>query len=346
MRRVVPLLLLVLVACPKPPPPQKIVEETPPDPKSEAGAVLKAAYAALEASEPERLVELLAADAMVFGLGPSDTFNYRDPLIERLKQELMPLGLRGDTMKIESDARVGIADGGRSAWMVDLPRVVFSHQGEETVWLPRITAHATLDGTHWRIDALHLSLAVADDDFYAADALKRFTSPTEVANERGPDSDQLIGVTRRMQEAPGVKLDRISGRDDVFLVGSAPTDVYPGQQLLDLRPRIAELRKAYVAPKLDGPLRARLAPDGKTGWAAGIVITRHPTTKKTLPALRALWVFAEEKGFWNIVGEHMSVALKTDQRTPSTPAELKAPPTLPTPKKRKKYEDSDGTTYW
>lgn len=348
MRRLVAVALLA-IACAKPaPPPKKIIEEKPPDPKEEARAVLKSVYSALEVAEPELLAELLGADAMVFGLGPSETFNFRDPLIERLKQELMPLGLRGDTLRVaESDIRVGLADGGRSAWLFDLPKVIFEHKGEATIWLPRITAHAVLDETRWRIDALHVSLPVSDTVFYAPESLKRFLPPAEVANERGPDSDQVIGVARRMQDDPGVKIDRVSSRGDVFLLGTSSSDVYPGSFFRDLKPRVAELRRGYIAPKFDGPQRARLGPGGKSGWVAGAVLLRAPNGKK-LPALRALWIFTEEKGFWNLVSEHLSVPLKVEQREPASKEDLAArkPLAAEAPKKgvKKVEDDADGGT--
>ena len=99
----------------------------------------------------------------MFGLGPSDTWQGGPAIVDRARQALLPIGLAGDEVKLdESHIVVGMTPGDDSAWAFDLPKVSTTHKGKTEVWLPRITAHLEREGDQWRIDALHLSLAVPD----------------------------------------------------------------------------------------------------------------------------------------------------------------------------------------
>jgi hypothetical protein len=318
-----------LVGCAKPPPPKRVVAPRVVDPQDAVKKLVADAYSAVQAGEADELEELFTADAMVFGLGPSDTFNFRDTLVDRARQELLPIGLGGGRLEIsESRVTVGLGNGETSAWLYDLPKVTVTHQGVESTWLPRITGHAVKEGDRWRFDALHLSLAVSDALLAKPDAGRLLLAPAAVADERGPDADQLIGLTRRLVEDMGVKVDRASERPGFVLVGTSPVELFEGGKTFKelVRPQLAAIRKGGFSWKLEGPLRARLAPDHQTGWAAGVLVMRVGSGKKvqTYPPFRALWIFADEGGVWNLVSEHQSLAVKVDLREPADAEQLKA----------------------
>lgn len=327
MRRLVTVVLsLALVACPRPPP--KVVEVKVVDPLEAASAVVPALYAAIEAGDADKLEALFSADAVVFGLGPSDTWQGGTVVIERARQALLPIGLSGDTLKLE-DSRVvvGLAEGDQSAWAFDLPKVTSTHKGKTETWLPRVTMHLVKEGETWRIDAMHASLPVADALLTAPDASKKLLAPADVTNDRSADADQLVGLVRRALDDYGVKIDRTSERAEFVQLGTSGAEVFIGGKAFKdlIKPQLGAIKRAGYSWKLDGNLRVKLAPGGKTGWAAGLIVQRQGTGKKAIvfPAFRVLWTLVDEGGVWNIASEHQSLAVKEDLREAATDAELK-----------------------
>jgi len=355
MRRAV-LILLVLAGCVKAPPKKKHEEAPPLPPREQVLKLLETAYAAIEAADGDKLKPLFAADVTAFGLGPSELYTDRDTLIEKVSQQLLPIGLRGDKVHVvESHAQAALAKGELSGWVWDLPKIEHERRGESTVWQPRITAHVVRDFDGWRIDALHVSVGVPDAKLWAADGARRFVPPADVKDDRGPDSEQLIGLTKRLLEDVAVKVERISDAGEVLLVGTDPGELFiGGKRFKDLvRPSLPAIKKSGYSTKLEGPLRSRLADDKKTGWVAANVVLRRTVGKKAQEAtpFRVLWLFAEENGVWNLVSEHQSLALKEEQREPATDEEQKnltatlavSKPAEPPPAKDKpgKSEKSD-----
>lgn len=330
MRRLLVLAAVgLLCACAKAPPPKKLTPPKPKDPAELVADLLHRAYGAVESKDSDALTEVFEPDAMIFGLSPADTFNSRQAFMDTATKELQAFQLSGDSLAFsESHPEVGLADGAQSGWLDDFPKAVLTSSGTPSTWLPRITAHAVKTPEGWRFDAMHLSLGVPDAKTFAPDGARKYLPPFAIEGERGKDSEQVIGLTKRMLEDIVVKVERISDRDEVLLLGTDPGDVYaPGKKFKDLvKPRLHELKKGYVPVKLDGPLRSKLAPDGKTGWVAANIVVKTNTGKKvqTLPVFRSLWIFDNESEVWDIVSEHQSLALKPEQRDPATADELKA----------------------
>lgn len=329
LREVTLLVALVLCACPKAPPPKKAAPPPPPDPKAEVRELVKTVYSTLETGDPDPIKPLIAPDVMAYGLGPSDTFAQRDPLINFARQELLSISLESEVLRIRSGrVDVGLAHGEQSAWFWDLPRVEYEKKGKTTTWLARVTGHAVkLDG-QWSIDAVHVSLGVPDEKIYAADAAKKYLPPADVLAERGKDSDELVGLARRILDDVVVKVDRTSERSEVVLLGTGPGELFEGGKAFKdlVKPKLNEIKKAVFSYKVDGPIRSRLAPGQGTGWVAANVVLRLGAGKKqqVLPPFRVLWVFAEEKGLWNLVSEHQSLALKQELRSPADDEAIKA----------------------
>lgn len=315
---------MLVAACFKAkPPPKKVEPPPPPDPAQEVRELVKTVYSTLETGDPDPVKPLLAPDVMVFGLAPSDTYAQRDPVINLARQELLSIGLGTETMHVRSSRiDVGVGASGQSAWFWDLPRVDYEKKGKTTSWLARVSGHAVKTETGWVIDAVHLSLGVPDEKVYAPDAAKKYLPPGDVLAERGPDSDELVGLSRRLLDDIAVKVERLSERSEVALIGTSPTELLEGGKAIKdlVKPQLAELKKAVFTYKVDGPIRSRLAPSKDTGWVAATVVLRTGTGKKqqTLPPFRVLWVFAEEKGLWNLVTEHQSLALKQELRGPTS----------------------------
>lgn len=320
---------LVLCACPKAPPPKKVAPPPPPDPKAEVRELVKTVYSTLETGDPDPIKPLVAPDVMAYGLGPSDTFAQRDPLINFARQELLSISLESEVLRIRSGrVDVGLALGEQSAWFWDLPRVEYEKKGKTTTWLARVTGHAVkLDG-QWTIDAVHVSLGVPDEKIYAPDAAKKYLPPADVLAERGKDSDELVGLARRILDDVVVKVDRTSERPEVVLLGTGPGELFEGGKAFKdlVKPKLNEIKKAVFSYKVDGPIRSRLAPGQGTGWVAANVVLRLGAGKKqqVLPPFRVLWVFAEEKGLWNLVSEHQSLALKQELRSPADDEAIRA----------------------
>jgi ketosteroid isomerase-like protein len=343
-------LCLLLLTCSHPPPPRPTVEVEPPKtPAQQIEARLATLYAALEAGDADRVAPLLTPDAMVFGLGPSDTYSRRDTFLIRLAQQLLPLGL-GDSLKIASSKPVvGLAPGSTSAWVFDFPRVTVTHKGSPTEWLPRLSAHLVLDGADWKLDALHVSLGIDDEVVFAPDAAKKLLPPNDVLADRGPDSEELVGLTRRLLEDFEVKIDRTTEREEFVQIGTSPAEVFeqgPAFKAL-VRPQLPAIRKGGYQWKIDGNLRVHRAPDGKTGWAAANVVLRIGVGTKrpqTLPAFRTLWIFVNERDRWNLASEHQSLAVKEDLLSPATAEQRKAWSERRAPKPSKQSAPDAGTT--
>ncbi len=329
LRDVTLVVALVLCGCPKAPPPKKVAPPPPPDPRAEVRELVKTVYSTLETGDPDPIKPLVAPDVMAYGLGPSDTFAQRDPLINFARQELLSISLESEVLRIRSGrVDVGLGLGDQSAWFWDLPRVEYEKKGKTTTWLARVTGHAVkLDG-QWTIDAVHVSLGVPDEKIYAADAAKKYLPPADVLAERGKDSDELVGLARRILDDVVVKVDRTSERPEVVLLGTGPGELFEGGKAFKdlVKPKLNEIKKAVFSYKVDGPIRSRLAPGQGTGWVAANVVLRLGAGKKqqVLPPFRVLWVFAEEKGLWNLVSEHQSLALKQEMRAPADDESIKA----------------------
>lgn len=318
MRRLTAIALLLLATCAKKPPPK--APPPPPDPKAELKERVAELYSSLVHQEPERLNALLTADVLAYGLGPKDTFTNRDTLVDAMRTELIPFGLRGDVFKVASSSpHVGLAAGELSGWFYDFPRFEqVRAEKASKLWKVRVTGHALKDDGRWRFDALHVSFAYPDDELYAADAAKKLRAPETAGAEKGPDSEQVIGLTKRMLDDLGVKVDRTSDSEDAVLIGTAPADVYEGGKAFKdfARPQLAAAKKGGFTMKIEDGPRARLAPDKKSGWVSGVVVLR--IGKRVVPAFRALWVYAEEKEVWNLVSEHTSVGVPNELRKPSS----------------------------
>ena len=292
------------------------------DPRDEVRALLVAAYDALQKHDAEKLTMLVAPDVMVFGLGPSDTFNYRDTAIESVRQAWA--GGRPDVKITPGRMPVGLAVGAQSGWVWDFPKVAMG----TGVYLPRVTAHVVYDGDSWRFDAIHISLGVADDKLYATDALKKFVVPAELTGDHTKQSDVLIEQTRHVLDDLPFKVAHTADGADALLLGTDPGDLFEGGKAFKdmVKPRLAEIKKVVSEYRVEGPFRARLAPDGRTGWVAANVVLRVNTGRKaqTLPTFRAFWVYEKDHGEWSMVLEHQSVALRDEQRDEATVDQLKA----------------------
>jgi hypothetical protein len=328
-RRVFLAMVAVLVGCPKAPPPKKVEPAPPPDPRAEVREAVKFVYSTLETGDPDPLAASLAPDVMAYGLAPSDTWAQRDGVINSARQQLLAIGLGTATLRIKTGrVDVGVSADGTSAWFWDVPRVEWETKARRTKWLVRVTGHALKADGRWVIDAVHVSLAVPDEKIFAADASKKYLAPADVLAERSADADQLVGLSRRVLDDIGVKFDRVSERPEVVIVGTGPTEFFEnGKRFKELlKPQLAALKKSVFSYKVDGPIRAHLAPGGHTGWVAANVVLRQGAGKKaiTAPPFRVLWVFVEENGVWNLVSEHQSLALKDELRSPASEEELAA----------------------
>jgi len=334
--------MLVLASCAKSAPKSKVYSPMH-DPRDEVRATVLAAYDALQSHDTDKFTWLLAPDVMVYGLGPSETFNYRDTAVEAVRQAWADG--RPDVKIFPGRMPVGMAVGGQSAWVWDFPKVELGR----AVYLPRVTAHLLYDGVSWRFDAIHLSLGVTDDKLYAADAPKKFVMPAEVSGEHRKESEALIDQTKRILEDLSFKVAHTGDGPDVVLLGTDPGEVFEGGQSFKamVKPRLAEIKKAVFEYRVDGPFRARVAPDGRTGWVAANVVLRLGAGRKTqtLPAFRTLWVYEREGSEWSMVLEHQSLALGDEQRDEATADQLKVRETrekLPVPLAPKVREARDG----
>lgn len=326
MRRALLVASCLLMSCPKAPPP--VVEAPKPvDPTEAVYDTLSDVYRAVEKGDGDALELLFSEDALVFGLGPADTWNTRKTIGERSRQLMLPIGLSGDEVHIEgSKPLIGLSSRDLTAWVLDLPKATTKHKGKTQTWLPRITAHLVRDEDRWRVDALHVSLAVPDDVVAAPDATKKLTGPADVPNERSPDSDEIVGLIRRCLDDYSVKVDRTSPRREFAQLGTSSSEVFVGGKTFKdlLKPQLGAIKKAGYAWKLDGNLRVKLAPGGTSAWAAGVVVQKAGTGKKvqTFPPFRFLWTLELENGFWNLSTEHQSLALKEELRIAATEADL------------------------
>jgi hypothetical protein len=322
VRRCLFLVLVVLAAgCAKKAPPPKAAPP-PPDPKEELKARVAELYSALEQHEPERLNEVLTADVMAYGLGPKDTFTNRDTIVETVRTELIPYGLRGDVFKVlSSSPKVAIAAGEKSGWFYDFPRFEQVRQEKASkIWKVRITGHAVREESRWRFDALHVSFGFPDAELYAADAPKKLKAPEPAGAAKGEDTEGMLVLAKKMLDDIAVKIDRTSDAEEVVLIGTDPTDVFEGGAKFKAlaRPKLPELKRAAFTLKIEDGPRARIAADHQSGWVTGVVVLKLGRGAKvqTLPAFRALWLFAQEKNVWALVSEHQSLGLQYEQRWP------------------------------
>ncbi len=314
---------LVFVACAAAP--RKSDDAPPPAPEEAVTALFARAYTALSEGASDELAALFTDDALVFGPGPSETWHSGE-VNQRVRQSMLPIGLTGVAVRVdESRVLVGVEADGRAAWASDLPRVTTTSQGRDEVWLPRITAHLLLVENGWRVDALHVSLAVPDETLSAPGAARRLLPPVDVPNQRPTDADQLVGLVRRALDDYAVKVERTSERPEFLQVGTSPTEIFPDGKSFKalIKPQLGAIKKANYSWKLDGNLAVKLSPGGRSGWAAAVVVQRagKGSREQVFPPFRFLWTLSEEGGVWNITSEHQSLAVNPELREPATAAE-------------------------
>lgn len=317
---------LLLVACPKAPPPAP-PPPRPLEPDEAVKALFQKLYEGLERGDADRLEGLFTDDALVFGLGPADTWAGGANVITHVRQQLLPIGLSGDALEVESTrVVVGLGPGNDSAWAFDLPKVHTTHHDDTSTWLPRVTAHLVREGERWRLDALHVSLAVPDAMVSAPDASRKLLAPADVPADRSPDADELVGLVRRSLDDYAVKVERTSESESFVQLGTSAPEVFVGGQKFKalLVPQLGAIKKAGYAFRLDGNLRVSLSPGGRSGWAAAVVVQKVGVGKKvqTYPPFRFLWTLEKEGEFWNITSEHQSLAVKEELREPASKEEL------------------------
>jgi SnoaL-like domain len=319
--------MLLFLTCVKPPPAVKPVEKVLSH-EEQVLALLKSAYAAAKAGESEVLAELFTEDASIFGLGPTDTFDSRDMLLPYFREAFLPLTLGGSELNFSNSLPVvHVVDSKDSspvtAIVSDFPRVTATRKEKDTTWLPRITAHAVKTENGFQFDALHVSFSLPDAVLSARDVNKRVLPPKDVLAQRGPDSDELVGLTKRVLSDYGVKVDRTSPTH-FMQIGTSPTEVFgDGKAFMAmLKPQISGIKKAGYAFKLDGALRSKRT--GKTGWVMSTVLQSVGTGKNivTNPAFRVLWIYIEEDGLWNIASEHQSLPTREEYREAASEEEL------------------------
>lgn len=323
MSRLLCLVVFTFLGCPKASPRQNT------GPLGDPALALSGVYRALEAGNADLLEPFFTDDALVFGLGPGDTWQGNGLIVEHVRGALVPVGLAGWTMQIEgSRPVVGFAEEGASAWLSDFPKVVVTHAQKSEVWLPRVTAQLVREGERWRIDALHVSLAVPDELISLPDAPKRWVVPADVTKARSPRVDQVVGLVRRVLEDYGVKIERTSERDEFVQLGTSPTELFVGGKTFKalLKPQLPAIQKAGYSWKVDGNIAARVDEGAKAGWVAALVVQRQLAGRKqqTYPTFRVLWTLIQENGIWNISSEHQSLAMNDDFRTPANDEQLKA----------------------
>ena len=324
-------LVLVALSCaakpekkekPRPPP-------EPTDPISRIKRTVAHSYEAVCTLEPEKLEELVSDQVVGYGFGPVDYIQNRNSLIAEARQQLVPFGLHGDTLRVvKSRPRVGLSSDQMSAWVWDLPQIEQERGGDKgtRIWLPRVTMHLVYEFSSWRIDGFHLSFGYPDADLYAPEAERALISPAPLDVNKGPNSDQAVGLARRLIDDITVKVNRVADSDQVLLLGTDPGDVFEGGLAFKnfARPRLAELKKAPFTLKMDGGPVARTT--GKTAWVLATVQLTLGKGKdlKRLTPFRAFWVFAENGEMLDLVLEHQSLGLKPEQRKPGTADEVKA----------------------
>jgi hypothetical protein len=309
------------------------------DPRGAVDALRSRLYRAIERGDADDVIPHLAPDALVFGLGPNETYNFRDVFIEALRRDLAAVR-SGDLRLTIADSRpvIGVGADGTSAWFFDRPDVVRSTGGNNVTCAPRVTAHAVLVGGAWILDAVHVSLPVPDAQVYAGSALKRFTAPAELVNEQEDSTLQFRGLTKRILEDPALKVRMTSDRPEVALIGTDPSEVFVDGVSFKkkMEPRLSGIVPGSFSLKIEGNLRARRSPSGRTGWVAGNVVLRlfSGKRKQVLPAFRSLWIFAEEGEDLHLVSEHQSLGLRPEQQRwlpGSGSSSVGPPPPTPAP---------------
>lgn len=322
-------LVLLGAVCATPPRPAEPPAESapPPDARAQVDAVVRRLYRAIEKLEPEKLEDTMIPEVVAIGLGPGDFFNSRPALIEELRQQLVPIGLKGETLAIDHQRpKVAVSADHRSAWFFDRPLVTRERPGKSLQrYRPRITGHLVFD-QGWRLDALHVSLPVSNDALYAPGSEKRLTAPEDPQVVKGKGTEQLVGLTRRVLDDLKTKVERTNDADTVVLIGTDATEVFEGGAAFKkmARPLVAQAKKSGFSFSIEGGPRAVLAPGGQSGWVLANVAMTYGTPKgpRTLVPFRSLWIFAEEKGLWSLVSEHQSVGLRPEQRETALPLEL------------------------
>lgn len=275
-------------------------------------------YAAIEKGDFRSAESLFTSDALVFGLEPADTWQGAMVIVERAQQQLMSVKNSQVQLHIEeSKVEVGLSEGATSAWAYDIPRVSVRARQETKQWLPRVSAHFVLESSGWKIDALHVSLAVPDEVVLSPALSKRLLAPADVAQKINSGAEVLHEQLRRVLGDFGYKVGRTARQPEFVQIGTALGEFFVGgaqfQQMI--RPQLGAVQKAGYRWQLEGNVRVELAPDGQSGWAAAVVIQSLGEGKrsKMYPPLRFFWTWTRQDNEWWLSSEHQSLPLNLNQ---------------------------------
>ncbi|MHB8875442.1 MAG: nuclear transport factor 2 family protein [Myxococcaceae bacterium] len=329
--RAAALLLCALTAACAPRSARKPVEATPADPADPLRKLLARTYSALGRGEVDEVTSAFTQSVVAFGPAPADSLQGREPVTDELRRRLMPLTFGGGRLHVTSSApKIGLAKGGKSAWLWDLPTVERVKEGKGVLpYKVRLTAHAVEEAGSWAIDAVHLSVGLTDEELFKPGAPKTLGLPRDAAEERGLGTAPLVELLNLVLKDQAAKIERTSDRDEVVLIGTGPAELFEGGKKFKEwgRGMLPQLKKAVVKLKVDGPITARLAPDGETGFIATTLSLTLGAGRKaqTLPPFRSLWVFVKEGDAWSVVEDHESSGVPQSMWTPEQPAEPAAP---------------------
>jgi len=257
------------------------------------------AYQSLRHGKREGVLPLLADRVYAVGPGPGDVVVGKSEVVVALGG-LFP---SGDQRRLRSHGlRVGIAPGGRAAWVTD----------QLDVGPVRYDATAVLAqvGGVWVAESIHVSRPAAKAPAGGA--------PPQVGRGVDDGADAAVRLLTDGVEHPERLPDQLADGDDTVAMGPGPRDLHRGARSIrrawmpphhEHRHRHGHKHEAPPPPPPGGrvgDVRAGITPDGTLAWVSARV-ERPAKTGAPVPG-RAFHVFQRVGGAWRLVVAHESFA--------------------------------------
>lgn len=245
--------------------------------------------------------ERMDPDGLFVGSDPQEV--WETPRFLKVHRAMLA-GVAAGKMKwrlTHRDLRTGASPDGRAVWMSDLGNWDFG--GGQSPMPFRWTAVFVARGGQWLMSASHFSIGLPNEEAQKLFADGKLPSLGEIPDKVDPAAKPVLAVFDRDLASMEQWAKDTSDRDDVYAIGSDPTEIKEGGKTFQ-----QWLRGHSGHAIRQGAARARVSEGGQLGWVTaniGVDIEDGKGKKAPCP-FRALAVYLRENGDWKMVQLHVS----------------------------------------
>ncbi len=266
--------------------------------EADAKGLVLEVYTMAGTGKADNLMGLLSEPLVVFGPRKLDATATRADALVALAKVVVASGDKKHAILSSGSLGVVAAQGGRSAWAVD----VISIDGAPLA----VTAVLTNNDDLWVVDAA--TLARTPPKATVKQELKKEAVVPPGLGAAAKADARASGAIEKFQRGLGDPTswgDDLDTRDEPVVIGPSAGEVTRGKK--DIKKLWAKRLKANVRATLVGEISGSVTPDGQLAWVTAPV-TRIADDEELTP-LRVFAVYEKDGGGWRLTALHESLAI-------------------------------------